>query len=403
MGLRFFRGAETGSAAPEAVPAAPEATKGSAAPVMALHGPGRAVWSPRDDVSLIRNGYEGNVVGFRSVRMVAEAAAAVPLVLTEEGARQIEHPVVRLLAQPNPGQDGRSFLECVYGHLNLAGNAYLEAAAHDSLGLPIELHALRPDRMRVIPGEDGWPKGFEYKVGRAAHRWEMTAEHRPILHLKAFHPLDDHYGMGPLAAAAQSIDVHNAAARWSKALLDNAARPSGAIVFGAKDGSQLSEAQFQRLSREIEENHQGARNAGRPMLLEGGLDWRPMGYSPSEMEFLKTKSDAAREIALAFGVPPMLLGIPGDNTYANYQEANRAFYRQTVVPLVRKTANAIAVWLGEASGRALRLEPDLDQVPALSAERDALWKRVSEADFLDESEKRALLGLPPRAECRAAS
>ncbi|MEM0943742.1 MAG: phage portal protein, partial [Pseudomonadota bacterium] len=288
------------------------------------------------------------------------------------------------------------------GFLQLAGNAYLEAASPDVMGLPRELHVLRPDRMCVIPGRDGWPAGYEYRVGKARHRWDMPScpedGCRPILHLKAFHPLDDHYGMSPLEAAASALDVHNAAARWTKALLDNAARPSGAIVFGAKDGSHLSEEQYQRLTREIEDNHQGARNAGRPMLLEGGLDWRPMGFSPADMEFLDTKNAAAREIALAFGVPPMLLGIPGDSTYANYAEANRAFYRQTVLPMVSKTLGAVATWLSEATGEAIALEPDRDAVPALSAERDALWSRVAKADFLTNDEKRALLGFGPAGE-----
>ncbi|MEO0995265.1 MAG: phage portal protein, partial [Pseudomonadota bacterium] len=234
------------------------------------------------------------------------------------------------------------------------------------------------------------------RVGKAMHRWRITPEARPVLHLKAFHPLDDHYGMSPLAAVAASIDVHNAALKWTKALLDNAARPSGAIVFGAKDGEQMSEEQYQRLQKEIEDNHQGATNAGRPMLLEGGLDWRPMGYSPADMEFLKTKDSAARDIALAFGVPPMLLGLPGDNTYSNYQEANRAFYRQTVLPLVAKVARAIGTWIGEGTGRDLGLEPDLDQIPALGPERDARWKRVTDAEFLTDDEKRQLLGLAPR-------
>ena len=389
MGFRLFRAAED----------RPGEEKASAVgPLMAFRSFGRAVWSPRDTVSLTRNGYEQNVIGFRSVRMVAESAAAIPLVLTENGARMTDHPVLRLLERPNPGQGGRSFMECVYGHLQLSGNAYLEGAEHDQRGLPRELHCLRPDRMSVVPGPDGWPMAYDYAVGRQKHRFEMTAEIDPILHLKAFHPLDDHYGMSPLAAAAASIDVHNAAARWSKALLDNAARPSGAIVFTGKDGGgHLSEAQYQRLLRELEENHQGARNAGRPMLLEGGLDWRPMGYSPQDMEFLQTKNAAARDIALAFGVPPMLLGLPGDNTYSNYQEANRAFYRQTILPLVRKTANALAIWLGMGSGGTLALEPDQDAVPALSSEREALWRRVGSAGFLDEDEKRALLGLPKKA------
>lgn len=381
MAFRLFRRA----ARPD------EAKASAAASVMAVHGVGRAAWSPRDQVSLARNGYQRNVIGFRAVRMVAEAAAAVPLTVTEGGARALDHPLACLLARPNPGVDGQSFLETVYGHLQLSGNAYVEGAAHDSRGRPRELYALRPDRMRVVPGPDGWPMAYEYAVGGARHRWSMEGDLRPILHLKAFHPLDDHYGMSPLEPAAGSVDIHNAASAWAKALLDNAARPSGAIVFGARDGAVLTEEQYRRILDEIEENHAGARNAGRPMLLEGGLDWRPMGYSPSEMEFLETKNAAAREIALAFGVPPQLLGLPGDNTYSNYQEANRAFYRQTVLPLVRKTAAALSGWL-----EGVRIEPDLDAVPALATERDALWKRIGEADFLDEAEKRALLGLAPR-------
>ena len=226
----------------------------------------------------------------------------------------------------------------------------------------------------------------------------MTADHKPICHIKSFHPQDDHYGLSALQAAASAIDVHNAASAWSKALLDNAARPSGAIVYNGADPAGMTSQQYDRLVAEMEMHHQGARNAGRPMLLEGGLDWKPMGFSPSDMEFQKTKEAAAREIAVAFGVPPMLLGITGDATYANYQEANRAFYRLTVLPLATRVAAAVSDWLSVMAGEALELKPDLDQVPALSAERDAQWKRVSEAAFLTDVEKRHLLGLPAVAE-----
>ncbi|MEM7178741.1 MAG: phage portal protein, partial [Pseudomonadota bacterium] len=230
----------------------PEEKASGAGPVMAFHGTGRAVWSPRDTVSLTRTGYEQNVIGFRSVRMVAEAAGAIPLVLAEGGVRMSAHPALGLIASPNPGQDGRSFFETLYGNLQLSGNGYVEAASPDSLGLPRELHTLRPDRMHVVPGTDGWPIAYEYRVGQAKHRWNCAEGARPILHLKAFHPLDDHYGLSPLEAAAASVDVHNAASRWSKALLDNAARPSGAIVFGGKEGETLTEEQYKRLTREIE-------------------------------------------------------------------------------------------------------------------------------------------------------
>jgi HK97 family phage portal protein len=374
----------------------PDERKASAVGTLtALHGLGRPAWTPRDTVSLTKVGYGSNVIGFRCVRMIAEACASMPLRFTEGGAILEEHPLISLLDAPNPGQDRAALYEAVYGHLQLAGNAYLEAAGDGDA--PSELHVLRPDRMRVIPGPDGWPEGYEYRVGGRAHRFDMTGVATPILHLRAFHPLDDHYGMSPLEAAAVAVDVHNAAARWSKALLDNAARPSGAVVYRGVDGHDtLTEEQYRRVVDELEANHQGARNAGRPMLLEGGLDWKPMGFSPSEMEFLETKNDAAREIALAFGVPPMLLGLPGDNTFANYQEANRAFWRQTVLPLVRRTTAALSGWLGWRWGGAVKIAPDLDAVPALSAERDARWSRIAGARFLDDDEKRQLLGFPPR-------
>jgi HK97 family phage portal protein len=137
------------------------------------------------------------------------------------------------------------------------------------------------------------------------------------------------------------------------------------------------------------------------MLLEGGLDWKPMGFSPSDMEFQKTKEAAAREIALAFGVPPMLIGIPGDATYANYQEANRAFYRLTVLPLVTRVTGTLSGWLSRFAGTDLSIEPDLDQIPALAGEREAQWRRIGDASFLSENEKRALLGLAPKNECDA--
>jgi phage portal protein BeeE len=116
------------------------------------------------------------------------------------------------------------------------------------------------------------------------------------------------------------------------------------------------------------------------------------------MEFQKTKEAAAREIAIAFGIPPMLMGIPGDATYANYQEANRAFYRLTVLPLATKVLADLAHWLSAFAGAEVDLRPDLDQVPALAVERDQQWARVGAADFLTVAEKRMLLGLPKLAE-----
>jgi len=386
MVLQYFR-ASKGSV--------PEAKASAAAPVVAFHGSGRVAWSSRDNATLTQVGFLRNPVGFRCVKVIAEAAAAVPVVVQDADRRFDAHPLLDLMAAPNAGQSGAALMETFYGHLLLTGDGYLEAAGEALSGGPRELYVLRSDRMKTVPGSDGWPVAYEYVVGAQKHVFDMRQDRAPVLHVKSFHPQDDHYGLSPLQAAASAIDVHNSASTWSKALLDNAARPSGAIVYKGADGQgSLALDQYSRLVEELETYHQGARNAGRPMLLEGGLDWKPMGFSPSDMEFHRTKEAAARDVALAFGVPPMLLGLPGDNTYANYAEAHRAFYRLTVLPLVSKTLAAISGWLPAHYGSRFQIKVDEDNVPALAAEREALWRRIAKAEFLSDAEKRQMLGLP---------
>ncbi len=360
--------------------------------LVAFNGPGQAVWSPRDYAAFAREGFAQNAIVYRSVRMISEAAATIPLMLFEGHREHDAHPFLELLKEPCPGLTGTDILESFYGHLLVAGNAYVEAVGVD--GDIRELHVLRPDRMKVIPGQDGWPEGYEYTVSGRSVRFtgEVATGVRPVMHMRLFHPTNDHYGMSPIEAAATAIDIHNEAASWNKALLDNAAWPSGALVYAARD-AHLTGEQYDRLKTELEAGFAGARNAGRPLLLEGGLDWKPLCLSPKEMDFIEAKHAAAREIALALGVPPMLLGIPGDNTYSNYQEANRSFLRQTVLPLVNRSVKAFSRWLSPAYGTSpLELRPDIDAIEALSGEREALWARLEKATFLTRDEKRIAAG-----------
>lgn len=377
---------------------APPARKASAArAVIAFNRLGAPAWTPRNYAALARQGYERNVIAYRCVRLTAEAAASAPLGVAEGGRPMTEHPLLSLLTRPNPEQSGAELFESFYGFLQTAGNAYLEAVSLDDA--PRELYALRPDRMKARMGRAGWPDAYEYAAGERKVVFRQAqdgAAVSPILHLKLFHPSNDYYGLSPLEAAAASVDLHNAASAWNKSLLDNAARPSGALVYKGPEGAEnLNAEQFERLKSELEDAYQGSVNAGRPLVLDGGLEWRSMSLSPADMDFIEAKHAAAREIALAFGVPPMLLGIPGDNTYSNYREANLAFWKQTVLPLVKKTAAALSRWFAPVYPHA-SIVCRVGEIEALSAERDALWDRVARAAFLSDEEKRSLLGLPPR-------
>lgn len=366
--------------------AAPESKQSAVGPVIALSHVGRPVWTPRDYAALAQEGFARNAVVYRCVRMIAEAAASVPLRVTANGERRDDHPLASVLARPNPEQSGAELMEQLYGHLQVAGNAYLEGAGE----AVSELYALRPDRTRVVPGPNGWPAAYDYGVGARTRRMLREADgFSPVLHIKLFNPVDDWYGASPLEAAAFAVDIHNASGAWNKALLDNAARPSGALVYG---GGNLSEDQFNTLKGELESAYSGAANAARPMVLEGGLDWKPMALSPHDLDFIDGKHAAAREIALAFGVPPQLLGIPGDNTYQNFKEAQAAFWRQTVVPLVGKTAGAMTAWLAPRFAD-VEIRADLDGVSALATEREALWAKLEAASFLTPEERRSMAGV----------
>ena len=354
--------------------------------------PGLLRHHPRSAPDLTRQGYERNPIVFRSVRMIAEAVGSVPWLVYEDGVEATDHPLLDLLSRPNSGETQASFLESVVSNLLLFGNAYVEAVSVE--GVVREFHALRPDRMSILPGLNGWPAAYEYRVGAEKVRFAASGGTSPILHLKFFAPLDDHYGYAPLAAAETAIDIHNSASAWNRALLDNAARPSGALVYSGPEGATLSEEQFERLKSELDESFSGARNAGRPLLLEGGLDWKALSLTPKDMDFIQAKAAAAREIALALGVPPMVLGLPGDNTFSNYQEANRAFWRQTIVPLLGRLQRGFESWMQPDFG-AFEVRANLDGIDALSSERASEWARIGAATFLTDDEKREAVGYGP--------
>lgn len=383
---------------------------GSSSDFVQLFGPTAANWGRRDYPAFASDGMMNNPIVYRSIRMIAEAVASCDWKVAAAGSdaghvgwavdqsatdlEAVATQVLTLLRSPADDTTANDLIEAWVTSLLVSGDAFLHASYVQ--GRACELHLLRSDRVTVLADRSGQKTGYSYDVGSERQIYSLNDGENPsaVLHVNLCHPLNDHRGLSPLHAAAAAIDIHNSAAAWNKALLDNAARPSGALVYSAAGGS-LTDDQYTRLKGELETTYQGARNAGRPLLLEGGLDWKSMGFSPRDMDFIEAKNAAAREIALALGVPPMLLGVPGDATYANYQEANRTFWRQTVLPLARRFGARVGAWVGPAFGAAVQLVPDLDELPVFASERGQRWERLSKADFISANEKRAALGFPP--------
>jgi HK97 family phage portal protein len=350
-----------------------------------------AQWMPRNYKAFADEGYTKNNVANACVNKIASAVGAARFTARDKSGKEIEgHPLLDLLARPNPMQSGQQFLAAVTGFYLVAGNVYIERTVAG--GRPRELWPLRSDRMQVIPGETGMPRGYAYKAGQDRVVWEADPNtgDSDIRHIKAWHPLDDWYGLSPIEAGAYAVDQHNEGMKWLQGLLQNSAAPSGLML---AEG-ELSDEQFNRLKSEIDEKHSGGRNAGRPLLLEGGLTWQAMGMSPQQMQIIDAKHSSARDVALALGVPPQLVGIPGDSTFANYHEARLAFYEETCIPIMEMVASELTAWLAPAYGD-VRLRVDLEAIPAIAEKRHRLWEMADRSQDLTINEKREMKGYEP--------
>lgn len=355
-------------------------------------------WPQRAFEQIAKEGYQQNPIVNACVYMIARAAANIPLELSRD-EKEVDIPeLTALLKRPNPMQDGEAFRIATISDLMLAGEFFAERV--DVSKRPKELYRINPGRITVDPGPDGFPKSYTYKDANGSKVFpvDVVKGILPILHVKEYHPTNDWRGMPNIDPAAFAIDMHTGALRWNNALLNNGAQPSGALVYAPKEGGdKLSDEQWLRLKAELEESFSGQRNAGKPILLDGGLDWREMGFSPKDMNFGEGLHEAARLIALAFGVPPLMLGIPGDNTYANFTEANKAFYRQTVIPILRQWCRAFSWWIGPSYGQNIEIYPDCDDLEVFADERAAQWDRIEASNSLTINEKRERMGLDPVA------
>ena len=350
-----------------------------------------------------KEGYQENAIAYRCVNEIANGASAIPFKVFSNEVELDNHPLIDLLNRPNPLMAGVEYFQCLYSHLLLGGNAYALVAEINNK--PSELHILRPDRMRIVASKTAIPTAYEYFIGgKVIDRYEIEPEtgKSVIKHFKFFSPTDDYYGLSPMMPASVNIDQHNASAKHNFNLLNNGARPSGAIVFKPKDESgmtiQLSESQRQQLLSDLDLRFTGQNNAGRAMLLEGDFDWKEMGLAPKDMDFIELKNMASRDIALCFGVPSQLVGVPDNQTYSNVQEARLALYEETIIPLAKRVESDFNEWLTDYYSEQITIKYDLDSIPAMQERRKRIYENVVQAvreGIISRNEARERLDLEP--------
>jgi HK97 family phage portal protein len=353
---------------------------------------------------LAKEGYLKNAIVYRCVNEIANGASAVPLLLKNGDEIVEQHPLLDLLKRPNPLQSYSEFFNSLFGYVLLGGNAYILKVGAE-MGAPKELHQLRPDRISIKGSGNAIPDRYEYSINgrvRSTYKIDAVNGYSELKHIKLWNPLDDYYGLSPMSAAAVEIDQFNMSSKHNVNLLENGARPSGAVIFKPQDDAgfavNLSETQRQQLLTDLNNRFSGAGNAGRPMLLEGDFDWKEMGLTPKDMDFHRLKNMAATDIALCFGVPSQLVGVPDAQTYANVSEARLALYEETIIPHLRKIQSDLNEWLVPLYDDRLKLEFDIDSIPALSERKRKTYENVTSAvreGIMTRNEAREQIGLSP--------
>lgn len=362
---------------------------------------GNTIWTPVGYENYARETYLKNVTAFRAIDEVAKSVASVPWRQYRRHADgELEavnnDGIAGVIERPNPDESFSYVILKAVAYLCMDGNAFIERVMQKSgpnRGRVAEMYALRPDRMKIIIGPTtGRIAAYKYSVGGNSVEFPVdpVTSTADVLQLKTFHPTDDWWGAAATESAAREIDTSNAAVTWNKSLLDNQGRPGMIYTLVGNVG----QTQLDNLERYLRQAHAGPGNVGKDLILTGerGTGAQPYGWSPTDMDFGEGEYRVMRKIAMTYGVPPMLLGIPGEATFANYKEARLAFWETTVFWWLNYLRGEFNNWLFEKES-GLYLDYVLDDVPAMSIKRDALWERAQNSDFLTINEKREMVGL----------
>lgn len=327
----------------------------------------------------VYQGFDKNELVYSCIQEKSTSIAEAPVRVYDAGGRSRDpietHPLRLLMANPNPLMTEFEMYEMLQLHLDLAGNAFWEIV-NDRAGRPVELWPLRPDLVRMKRGATSVSYG--YFVDGKTYPVD-------VIHFRLPSPIDGLVGTPPMRAALRATALDNEATDFVKTLLQNHAIP-GVVVTMTDLEHALDEATTNRLKTKWKQSY-GGRNRGEPAFLQAGMDVKELGLSLKDLEFPDLRTISESRICMSFGVPPILVGAKvglDRSTFANYAEARKSFWEETLMPLQKRVASALNARLlprfGSGSGvRRVKLMHDNSDVLALREDELARWTRATEA------------------------
>ena len=348
-----------------------------------------------------KEGYGGNPYIFRGINFLTNFLGSINFVVEDIGGDKpapIEnHPLIKLLDRPNKWMGKSLFMQTIGGHLLIGGRSHIIKVGPQTnmrsedrtIRAPRELHLVGPDVMDFVRSKN--VADPYYPIARFEYRPQGTAiPYAPedVVYMRMFHPTDPLDGLPPLMACSRCVDLNNEGRLWNMSLLKNGARPSGVFTV---DGT-LDPIAFERGKQQLRDELGGPTNAGNVLLLEGGASWQELSYSPDRMAWETLNRVTGREIAITLNVPPELCGDSEQKTYSNYKTAVKAGITEGGLPLLDMIVDELNVQLvpdfcNDPLNPNIRLNYIKDDIEGLSEDRDAVWKRTTDAHFLSINQK----------------
>lgn len=278
------------------------------------------------------------LVVFNCVRVLAESIGMLPCRLfKQEGKNRLPataHRLYPLLTMaPNGYMTAQEFWELLVTCLCLRGNFY--AYKVKALGNVVELLPISPDRVQPKLKDD-W--SVEYNV--TFNSGQETLSQDEIWHVRLF-TLDGLIGLNPIAYARQALGLGQAMDAHAAKLFTNGAVASGVL----STTEQLTDAAFDRLKTQFQGEHMGVANAYKPMILEMGLDWKPISLNAQDTQFIESKRLTNDQICGLYRVPPHLVANMEKMTLNNVEQLGMSFVNYSLVPYLTRIEHRIQVGL----------------------------------------------------------
>lgn len=239
-----------------------------------------------------------------------------------------DHNSLLILERPNPLETKYQYLFRTVLHMDLTGDAY-SLIVRDKANRIRELWSLQPETIRIIPNQDGTIAYYELKNWGEGKTTPILP--KDVIHFKHPNPTNPYYGASVVMAAAQSVDINSFQHNYQRNFYKQSALPPAVL----ESDSKLNDDVIKRLRENFDSVYGGAENAGKTIILEGGLKYKQLGISPKELDWLATNKFTLTEICAIFGVPPAMLGIVEDVNRANAESQEYTYAKMTVEPMLR--------------------------------------------------------------------